>query len=160
TDDPLNYDKAIAEYRTNPALNSSAVRIYGSTSFFNGTLIVNSANAGTSTVGRLWTLAHFMSNALPSQAPAADQTTTAAMGSQGAISTISANGTSNGVIWNIRPGTGDNDLMAYSASSYTTAIFDSNTNSARDSLGTATKFSVPTVENGLVYVGNSSTSSL
>jgi hypothetical protein len=67
---------------------------------------------------------------------------------------ISANGTTNGVMWVIDHGTGQ--LRAYDASNLPQgAIWTSNQNPTRDSLGSVVKFSVPTPVNGRVYVGTS-----
>jgi len=67
----------------------------------------------------------------------------------GCVPTISANGTANGIVWAIDP-TGV--LRAYDATNLANELYDSNQNGARDSLGAAVKFSVPTVANGKVFV--------
>lgn len=65
---------------------------------------------------------------------------------------VSSNGSSNGIVWavdfNSPPA-----LHAYDATDVSKELYDTNDVSTRDSLGTATKFSVPTVINGKVYVG-------
>ena len=67
---------------------------------------------------------------------------------------ISANGTTNGVMWVIDHGTGQ--LRAYDASNLGQgAIWTSNQDASRDSLGSVVKFTVPTPVNGRVYVGTS-----
>jgi len=82
-------------------------------------------------------------------------------GFPGATPTISANGTSNAILWALRsdafsdngPG-GPAVLYAYNASNLSAGfIYNSNQNSSRDNPGGAIKFSVPTVANGKVYVG-------
>jgi hypothetical protein len=74
----------------------------------------------------------------------------------GATPSISANGTSNGIVWALDHGT--NQLRAYNAATgfntelYTSAQAANN----RDALtGSVVKFSVPTVADGLVFVGTS-----
>jgi len=81
----------------------------------------------------------------------------------GATPSISADGTSNGIVWTLDHGT--NELRAYDATNllnnhnepmsvndlYTSAQASNN----RDNPGTLIKFSVPTVTNGHVYVGTS-----
>jgi hypothetical protein len=65
---------------------------------------------------------------------------------------ISANGTTNGILWAID--TGSNQLRAYSASTMATEFWTSaQATGGRDTLGTALKFSVPTVADGEVFVG-------
>ncbi len=64
---------------------------------------------------------------------------------------ISANGTTNGVVWVVDKGTGQ--LRAYDATNLATELWTSNLNATRDTLGSAVKFSVPTPVNGHVYVG-------
>ncbi len=72
----------------------------------------------------------------------------------GTTASISANGNNNGIVWAIEKGT--NELRAYNAATLA-EIYTSDQAGARDSLGTAIKFSVPTVANGLVYTGTAST---
>lgn len=69
----------------------------------------------------------------------------------GATPSISANGSSNAILWAVENGpTGV--LHAYDANNLTTEIYNSNTNAARDQFG-PDKFVVPTIANGKVYVG-------
>ena len=79
----------------------------------------------------------------------------------GAVPTVSANGTSDGILWalkssafsNTGPG-GPAVLYAYNASSLAAgSIYTSNQNLIRDNPGGAIKFAVPIVTNGKVYVG-------
>jgi len=73
-------------------------------------------------------------------------------GSQGTTPSISANGDSDGIVWGIDGGT--NELRAYNASNVAAgAIYSTATDSSRDSLGTAVKFTGPTVADGEVFVG-------
>ncbi|HEV3261339.1 MAG TPA: PQQ-binding-like beta-propeller repeat protein [Gemmataceae bacterium] len=70
----------------------------------------------------------------------------------GSTPSISANGASNGIAWDIALGT--NQLRAYDATSYAKELYTSDQAAGgRDALGTAVKFSVPTVVNGKVFVG-------
>jgi hypothetical protein len=70
----------------------------------------------------------------------------------GSTPSISANGTTNAVVWDLDRGT--NELRAYDASSYGTELYTSAQAAGnRDQLGTVTKFSVATVASGHVFVG-------
>ncbi len=68
----------------------------------------------------------------------------------GCVPTISANGTTNGIVWALD---GAGVLRAYDASNLTSELYNSNQNAGRDVLGATVKFSVPTVVNGKVYAG-------
>jgi len=78
----------------------------------------------------------------------------------GATPVISANGGSNGIVW-AHERTGDNNvgvLHAYDATNLKNELY--NTNMApnnRDIIGTGTRFSIPLVANGKVYLATTST---
>jgi fibronectin type 3 domain-containing protein len=73
-------------------------------------------------------------------------------GYPGSTPVVTANGTSNGIVWDLDRGTGQ--LRAYDASSYGTELYTSAQAAGnRDQLGAVIKFTVPTVVNGMVYVG-------
>jgi LysM repeat protein len=78
-------------------------------------------------------------------------------GYPGANPVISANGNTQGIVWTIESDAyttpGPAVLQAHSASSISTTLYSSSTNSPRDNPGPAVKFTVPTVANGKVYVG-------
>jgi hypothetical protein len=69
---------------------------------------------------------------------------------------ISSDGTQNGIAWAARSDQyvtyGEAVLYAWPANDLTTPLYESDTNAARDSMGTATKFAIPVVTNGKVYV--------
>jgi hypothetical protein len=75
----------------------------------------------------------------------------------GATPTVSANGATNGIVWDIRPDAFDSQgreiLYAHDASNVANLLYSSDQNVARDNPGNAVKFAVPTVSNGKVYVG-------
>jgi hypothetical protein len=72
----------------------------------------------------------------------------------GSTPSISANGTTNGIVWDIDHGT--NQLRAYNATGYNNELYTSaQAANNRDALGTSVKFTVPTVTNGFVFVGTS-----
>jgi hypothetical protein len=72
----------------------------------------------------------------------------------GPVPVVSASGTSNGIVWivNRRP-SNPAVLYAYDARDLTRMLYNTEQSATRDSLGRGTKFSVPTVANGRVYVG-------
>ncbi len=74
---------------------------------------------------------------------------------------VTAQGTSNGIVWTIDYGPGVDTmtpgqaaiLRAYDATNLASKLYDSSQQGARDQTGLAVKFTVPTVANGKVYVG-------
>jgi Legume lectin domain/Chitobiase/beta-hexosaminidase C-terminal domain len=73
---------------------------------------------------------------------------------------ISSNGTTNGIVWAIQTdnylSSGNSILRAYDATNVSTSLYSSSQNSSRDVGPVSTKFTVPTVVNGKVYVGGGS----
>ena len=80
-----------------------------------------------------------------------------ALGAHGATASLSANGTSNGIVWEIDNSNHDNGgaaiLRAYDATDVSKELYDSTQAGSRDTAGTALKFTVPTVAGGKVFVG-------
>ena len=70
----------------------------------------------------------------------------------GAIPTVSANGSTNGIVWLVESSYGGT-LHAYDASNLTSELYNSQMNGTRDALGSSVKFSVPVIAGGRVYVG-------
>jgi hypothetical protein len=88
--------------------------------------------------------------------PVAASTTTFSY--PGANPTISANGASNGIVWEVQDvGSGkflsSEVLHAYNAANVSQELYNSNQDAARDAAGGPVKFVVPTIANGKVYVG-------
>jgi Putative Ig domain len=83
-------------------------------------------------------------------------------GFPGASPSVSASGTTNGIVWDIddhlyctpnSQGCGPAVLHAFSATNVATELWNSST-SSQDAAGNAVKFSVPTIANGKVYLGS------
>jgi hypothetical protein len=103
-----------------------------------------------------------VSNGLLSTTPAAVSTNPFPVG---ATPSVSASGTTNGIVWAIKrpdplgaqPGIQAAVLYAYDATNVTTPLYDSSSTVTqgvlRDRGGCANKFAVPTIANGRVYVG-------
>jgi hypothetical protein len=82
----------------------------------------------------------------------------------GAAPTVSANGTSNGIVWIIQANVLNDTILtmvpavvlrAYDATNLAVELYDSSqAANNRDIAGGAIEFVVPTVANGKVYVGN------
>jgi hypothetical protein len=82
----------------------------------------------------------------------------------GSTPAISADGKTNGIVWTIQRtewlnasiATEPAILHAFDAQNIATELYNSGMNATRDQAGPATKFNVPTVVNGKVYVGTQS----
>ena len=76
-------------------------------------------------------------------------------GYPGVTPCVSANGTSNGIVWGIQS-SGPTLLFACNATNISTEIYNSTQAGTRDALTNAVTFPVPTIANGKVYVGGTS----
>jgi uncharacterized protein (TIGR03437 family) len=76
----------------------------------------------------------------------------AVFGELGATPTVSANGSTHGIVWVVEAGSAGT-LHAYDAGNLAIELYHSQMNPGRDALGSFVKFSLPTVANGKVYVG-------
>lgn len=96
-----------------------------------------------------------LANGLLSKTPVAvsSEVTTAAYG-VGSTPSISANGTTNGIVWAIDSSQTTQVLYAHDATNVANTLWSSALNPTRDSAGQPIKFAVPTVVNGRVYVGS------
>lgn len=79
----------------------------------------------------------------------------------GGTPSISANGTTNGIVWVVdaKATKGSTaELHAYKASNVSDELYNSQQDASRDTLGQGIRFSVPTIANGNVYVGSKTSS--
>ncbi len=75
-------------------------------------------------------------------------------GYPGTTPSISANGTTNGIVWAVEKSS-TAILHAYAANNLGNELYNSDQAiNGRDQLGAAVKFEVPTIANGMVYVGS------
>lgn len=123
---------------------------YNTPAYFNGTIYY--AAWEDNLVG------YVVSNASLPQIP--NQVGSRVMGYPGSTPAVSANGTSNGIVWGVQcqpaSGSGPTVLWACNATNISTEIYNSTQAGARDQLTNGVKFIVPTIANGKVYVGGQS----
>jgi chitodextrinase len=127
--------------------------IFSTAAFFNNALYI--AGVGGP-------LKSFAFNATTGQFNAAQTSQSAGtFGFPGATPSVSAGGTTNGILWAIdngqyctqqSPGCGAAVLHAFDATQLSTELWNS-AQTAGDKAGNAVKFTVPTVANGKVYIG-------
>ncbi len=98
--------------------------------------------------------AYTLTNGLLSAAPAMQSAVSYSGSGQGATPSISANGTANGIVWDVQFSGSHEVLHAYDATTLQ-ELFNSNQNAARDQLGGGVKFVTPTIADGEVFVGAS-----
>lgn len=115
--------------------------IYSTPAYWNGTVYVHASGDDLR--------AYHLTNGLLT--PAA--TGTLLFGFPGASPVISANGSSNGVVWELSLGSPE-ALYAFDATTLR-LLYNSNQAGTRDQLDAGAEFPVPTVANGHVYVGTS-----
>jgi fibronectin type 3 domain-containing protein len=121
--------------------------LWGPAAYFNGTMYV----VGSGTAGAAATTFSIANARISAQPTSLSMDT---FGFQGSVPSISANGASNGIVWDLDRSSGQ--LRAHDASSYVGELYASNqASNARDRVGTVVKFTLPTIANGHVYVGTS-----
>jgi hypothetical protein len=97
-----------------------------------------------------------LTNGLVSGAKVLTNTTAGTYNPPGATPSISANGTNSGIVWTLN--TSPPKLVACNATNLAADLYSST--NARDQLGNGTKFAVPTVADGKVFVGSSNSVSV
>ena len=136
--------------------NIASYEIFGSAAYFNGAAYVGVTPTSTGAPGGVRQFDYASSLSAESEAPSLQNE-----GTHGTTAFISANGTSDGIVWYINQGNPlqnalnaaptSASLVAYDASNYPTQLYSSTANSA-DTPGYGIKFSSPVVANGKVYI--------
>lgn len=133
--------------------------VWGTPTYWNGNLYFGAGQEGTASSDPLRAFSVNSSTGLMSSTPTSSSTHQ--FGFPGPTSSISSNGTSNGIVWSLdnagyctiqSPSCGPTILHAYDATNLANELWNSS-GSAADAAGNAVKFTVPTVANGKVYVG-------
>ncbi len=122
---------------------------YNTPTYFNGTIYYSAQNDHL--------VGYAVSDASIPQIP--NQIGSRIFGYPGVTPCVSANGTSNGIVWGVQrspPSGSGTVLFACRATNISTEIYNSTQAGARDQLTNGVKFIVPTVANGKVYVGGQS----
>lgn len=120
-------------------------RLYGNASYWNGNIYAGASN--------LPLKQYQFQDGLLNPTPVATSPTS--YGLRGGNTVVSANGTSNGIVWAYEKNTAANNqgiLHAYDATSVSTELWNSTQNPTRDALGTGIAFSTPLVADGKVIV--------
>jgi len=136
--------------------------MWGSPAYWNDTLYFGAAEDGSLSSDPL--RAFSFNSGQISGSPTSTTSSTKIFGFSGPTPSVSASGTSNGIVWALDNAQWSSSctaastcqgLYAYDATSLGTMLYNSNqAASGRDLDGGAVKFTVPTVANGKVYLGN------
>lgn len=116
--------------------------VFGMAAYFNGTIYYGAVGDNIK--------AFPISNAQLASSPGSQSPET--FGYPGATPGISANGTSNGILWAVE-NSSPAVLHAYAASNLSQELYNSNQSGTRDNFGPGNKFITPTIVNGKVFVG-------
>ena len=140
--DQMGHYNAAGDGQILQSLEGAIGPLYGGPAYFNNTVYFSSSNDVLK--------AFSISGGQLSTSPTSQSQQT--FGYPGAIPTVSANGSSNGIVWLLEGGSGGT-LHAYDASNVARELYNSQIKASRDSLGSFVRFTVPTVANGKVYAG-------
>jgi hypothetical protein len=117
--------------------------VFSTPAYFNGNLYLDALNTPVES-----------DPVVNGQVEAPTASTPTPFGFPSATPSISANGNSNGIMWAILYGA-NTILYAYDASNISDELYGSDQGGARDQLGQGVQFAVPTVADGHVFVGTS-----
>jgi hypothetical protein len=175
--DPKLYDRTLGEYAAKgingTGSSSGNFRMIGSASYLNGEFYIALSNS----TGLSFNLQQFAYTSLPNPSssipsnPTSDHTTSGTtFGGSGGNFTLSANGTTNVIAWALNVSGSSSDALVAFNTALGSPIYNSGSDTSKDILSrdingntvtgaTGTKFTVPTVSNGLVYAGTGGSSS-
>jgi hypothetical protein len=118
--------------------------VWGPPVYINNSVYIAGSNL-TNNTGKMFSISNAKLSSPTSQ-------TTDVFGFQGSVPTLSANVTSNVILWTLDRASGQ--LRAYDGSNLGTELYTSaQAANKRDAIGIIVKFTTPTVANGFVYVG-------
>jgi hypothetical protein len=127
-------------------LDQGVTGVWSTPAFFNNKMYYH----GSADVGKAFTLSLGVFNPIP-------QRSNFFFGFPGATASISANGISDGIVWELQTDaygrSGPANLHASDAADISQEVYNSNQAGLRDQPGGAVKFTVPTVVNGKVFAG-------
>jgi uncharacterized protein (TIGR03118 family) len=145
---PGGPDRVLQEFIANPQ-----GLIYSSPAYFDGKIYIQ----GVGDVLKAFALKldPATNTMLLDETPVSQGTTVS--GFPGEVQSVSANGTSNGIVWSPQVdgfgSSGPAILRAYDANDLSTPLYSSNQAGPRDTAGGGVKFTTPTIANGMVYLG-------
>lgn len=132
---------------SDPQQEASVGGLWGASAYWNGNVYIWGTNDSLKAFS-------FATGALSSNPTSISQETA---GQCSPTPSVSANGTTNGIVWSLRTDNyqtqGRAILYAHDATNVATLLYSSESNVTRDNPGNSVKFVVPTVVNGKVYVG-------
>jgi hypothetical protein len=151
----------LGEYQTGGSMSDGVVQeipnafqgyVVATPAYFNGMIYVQSRNDDL----KAFPIAQAQINPTP-----ASETNQIFLGEEGGTPSISANGTSDGIVWVLDtsgavPGNSA-VLHAYNADDLSQELYNTEQAGSRDVLGNAVKFTVPTIADGEVFVGTQNT---
>jgi hypothetical protein len=133
---------------TDPEERGSTGGLWGAPAYWNGNVYI----WGRSDVLKAFA---FANGTITSTTPTSKSVESA--GTYSPTPSISANGTTNGIVWSLKTdnfgSSGSATLYAHDATNVATLLYSSAQNASQDTPGASVKFVVPTIANGKVYVG-------
>ena len=135
---------------TDPEQAASVGGLWGAPAYWNGNVYI----WGTGDNLKAFSFANGTLSANPTS------TSNESAGTYSPTPTVSANGTTDGIVWSLKTDNystqGTAILYAHDATNVANLLYSSESDAARDNPGDSVKFIVPTVINGKVYVGSES----